>query len=85
MFLIKDDEVQSEDFVYGQPQYFQPEEEEEERSQWPFLSRQSASTFLSSPYYRQRRSIVEKIGVIEECCYKPCSLKELQTYCASSP
>jgi len=46
---------------------------------WPFINSQKAHQVLSNSdvFHRQTR------GVYDECCLKPCTMRELRSYCRS--
>lgn len=60
-----------EDYGFGQQQQYI------EESKFPFRSRLNAAALVPGAFRRFSR------GVYDECCSKPCSTKEIVSYCGS--
>ncbi|RZC41225.1 LIRP [Asbolus verrucosus] len=54
---------------------FPSESDEDSQLDFPFLQKETANSFLP---IRLRR----KVGIVDECCKKPCSIRHLSLYCA---
>lgn len=48
-------------------------DDNEDLLEYPFMAKRSVYSILTDE--------VSKRGIVEECCDKSCSLKELQSYC----
>lgn len=60
---------------YGYVQQQQPYLDET-MMQFPYRTRANAASLISGTFRRYTR------GIIDECCRKPCSIKEMRSYCA---
>ncbi|XP_044255143.1 LIRP-like [Tribolium madens] len=63
-------------FAYNEyDEYFPNESDDENQIDFPFLQKESVNSFLPIRFRRTR------VGIVDECCRKPCTLKHLSLYC----
>nr|QHB80549.1 insulin like peptide [Carabus violaceus] len=70
-YAIESDSDEDYGYVQQQQPYL-----EDTMLQFPYRTRANAASLISGTFRRYTR------GIIDECCRKPCSIKEMRSYCA---